>query len=135
MLLGNKWVNIGTTIFNRISAQAAAGRGDNWANRQWNRLVDRQKAQITRRLAPLLRPVMRRHKLPETFQYAVEGDVLAACLLQEFADAPAAAWSQRIIDWYLAGHIPCGFTGAVPAGKSTDPTVLPDLKKGKLVVF
>jgi hypothetical protein len=73
--------------------------------------------------------------LPKSFEYFVVGDFLTAWLLTEYKDAPAKAWSDRIIQWYLAGHVPCGYTGAVPAGKSTDPTRLPDPTTGKLLVY
>ena len=53
----------------------------------------------------------------------------------EHSSAELAEWNDRIMPWYLAGHVPCGYTGAVPAGKSSDAWRLPDLAKGKLLVF
>ena len=130
-----KWVNIGTAILNRIFAVADAMRGPDWMTSRWDSMIDSRKQDITGLLGPALEPIMRKHKLPKWFEYFVVGDFLQAWLLSEYEDAPAAAWSERIMRWYLAGHVPCGYTGAVPAGKSTDSTGLPDLTKGKLIVY
>jgi len=134
-LQGNKWVNIGTSMMNRIFAVADATHDPDWMGRRWDSVIDSRKAQITRAIGPALQPVMRKNKLPKSFEYFVVGDILKAWLLTEYPDKPAADWSDLVMKWYLAGHVPCGYTGAVPAGKSTDPTRLPDPAKGKLVVF
>jgi hypothetical protein len=132
---GNKWVNIGTTISNRVNNQATAVRGAEWKSREWNGLIDELNAAVEKRIGSVVKSVIRRNKLPKNFLYFVRGDFVMAALLEEFADPAACEWSDCIQHWYLEGHLPCGLTGAVPAGKSTDPTVLPDLSKGKLLVF
>jgi hypothetical protein len=132
---GNKWVNIGTSMINRIFAVAEATHDPDWMGRRWDPMIDSRKAQITRVIGPALKPVMRKHKLPKSFEYSVVGDFLMAWLLTEYMDHTAMGWSERIMQWYLAGHVPCGYTGTVPAGKSTDPTRLPDPTQGRLLVY
>ena len=134
-LIGNKWVNIGTTISNRVNNQATAARGADWKSREWNGLIDELNAAVEERIGSVVKSVIRRKKLPKNFLYFVRGDFVKAALLEEFPDAASCEWSDLIVHWYLQGHVPCGFTGAVPAGKSTDPTVLPDLSKGKVLVY
>jgi hypothetical protein len=134
-LQGNKWVNIGTSMMNRIFAVADATHDANWMGRRWNPMIDSHKKQILSVIGPALKQVMRKHTLPKPFEYFVVGDFLKAWLLTEYEDDAAQAWSERIMHWYLAGHVPCGYTGSVPAGKSTDPTRLPDPAKGRLLVF
>jgi hypothetical protein len=134
-LQGNKWVNIGTAILNRIFAVADATRGPDWMTSRWDPMIDSRKEDITRLLDPVLTPITRKHKLPKSFEYFVVGDFLQAWLLTEYEDAPATAWSEQIMQWYLAGRVPCGYTGAAPAGKSTDPTRLPNPTKCKLIVY
>lgn len=134
-LIGNKWVNIGTTISNRVNNQATAARGANWASREWNGLIDKLNTAVEERIGSVVNSLIRRKKLPKNLLYVVRGNFVRAALLEEFPDPAACQWSDRMVHWYLQGHVPCGFTGAVPAGKSTDPTILPDLSKGKLVVY
>lgn len=134
-LRGNKWVNIGTSMMNRIFAVVDVTRDSAWMTKNWDRMVDSRKALILRTISPALKSVMRKHKLPKPFEYFVIGDFLKAWLLTEYEDDLAAAWSNRTMEWYLAGHVPCGYSGSVPAGKSTDPTTLPDPAKGKLFVY
>ena len=131
----NKWGNIGTTIFNRIFAAADATRSADWMSENWNAMVAARSETISQLLEPAIRPLARKHKLPRQFQWTVTGHLMQAWLLTEYPDAPAGAWSERIVRWYLAGHVPCGYSGAVPAGKSSDATRLPDLTRGKLLVF
>ena len=134
-LTGNKWSNIGTTISNRVNNQATAVRGAEWKTREWDGLIDELNAAVEKRIGSIVKSVIRKNKLPANFLYFVRGKFVMSALLEEFADAAACEWSDGIMHWYLEGHVPCGFTGAVPAGKSTDPTILPDLSKGKLSVF
>jgi hypothetical protein len=97
---GNKWVNIGTTIFNRIFARAQADRGADWYRQTWNGWIDDLKKQIAKRTGSIVRRVMKQHELPKKFQYFIEGDVLQAYLLSEFPDEPSLAWSEQLMRWY-----------------------------------
>jgi hypothetical protein len=134
-LTGNKWVNIGTTISNRVNNQAEAARGAEWMSREWNELIDELNEAVEKRIGAAVKAVIRRNKLPQNFLYFVRGRFVMAALLEQFPDPPSSEWSDRVMHWYSLGHVPCGYTGAVPAGKSTDPTVLPELSQGKLMVF
>jgi hypothetical protein len=134
-LTANKWVNIGTTISNRVNNQATATHGAEWKSREWNALIDKLNAAVEDRIGSAVKSVIRRNQLPKNFLYFVRGVFVMAALLEEFPDPEAREWNERIVHWYREGHVPCGFTGAVPAGKSTDPTLLPDLSKGKLLIY
>ena len=134
-LTGNKWVNIGTTISNRVNNQALAARGAEWISREWDGLIDELNEAVEKRIGSVVKSVIRRNKLPANFLYSVRGRFVMAALLEEFPDPAACEWSDRIMHWYLEGYLPCGYSEAVPAGKSSDPTMLPDLSKGKLLVF
>jgi hypothetical protein len=98
-------------------------------------MVAARNETVTRLLEPMVRPLVRQHRLPKRFEWAVAGRLMQAWLLTEYPDAPAREWGERIIRWYLAGHVPCGYTGAVYAGKGSEATRLPDLTKGKPLVF
>lgn len=133
---GNTWVNLGTRILNRLFARAIADRGRDWFNQHWNRSVVALKKQIGRRLSPSLMKVMRGHKLPTTFQYFVIGDVMVACLLLVFEEEASAPWSEWVMHWYQAGHVPCGYTGKLPSERGRDPDRLPRWDaRGKLIVY
>jgi hypothetical protein len=98
-------------------------------------LIDELNAAVEKRIGSAVKSVIRRNQLPKNFLYFVRGVFVTASLLKEFPDPAAREWNDRVVHWYLQGHVPCGFTGAVPAGKSTDPTVLPDFSKGKMLVY
>jgi hypothetical protein len=130
-----KWIGIVTMTFNRIFAAAEATTKPGWSGKNWNSMIAERTATISDALEPMIKPIVRRNKLTKRFEWTVAGHFLQAWLLTEYPDAPAAEWSDRIMQWYLAGHVPCGYTGAVPAGKGTDAWRLPDPTKGKLLVF
>lgn len=134
-IASNKWVNIGTMIFNRIFAVADRTHDSAWMGENWNAMVATRSAEIAAVVGPAAKPLVKKHKLGKRFEWTVTGHLLQAWLLAEYPDAPAAAWNDRVVGWYLAGHVPCGYSGAVPAGKSSDATKLPDPAKGKLLVF
>jgi hypothetical protein len=131
----NKWISILTMTFNRIFAAAEATTEPGWLGKNWNAMVAERTATIAEALQPMIKPIVRKNKMTKRFEWTVAGHFLQAWLLTEYPDAPAAEWNDRIMRWYLAGHVPCGYTGAVPAGKSSDAWRLPDLTKGKLLVF
>jgi hypothetical protein len=62
--------------------------------------------------------------------------VLTATLLQEFEDAASKVWSDLVIRWLLAGHLPCGFSGKLPDETISDPDPLPTPEnENKLIVY
>ena len=131
----NKWINILTMTSNRIFAVAEATTKPGWLGKNWNTMVAERSKTISDTLEPMIKPIVKKNKLTKRFEWTVAGHFLQAWLLTEYPDASAAEWNARIMLWYVAGHVPCGYTGAVPAGKSTDAFRLPVLTKGKLMVF
>jgi hypothetical protein len=133
---GYAWINMWTSVMNRIFANACEARGEDWFDREWNSLVDARKKLIGKRLKPALKRVMKPNDLPIRFEYSVVGDVLTATLLQEFEDEASQFWSDQVIRWLLAGHVPCGFSGELPEETANDPDPLPIRRnKNRLIVY
>lgn len=133
---GHKWINMGTSVMNRIWASALEARGEEWFEREWNNMIIGRKKMIGQRLKPALKRVMKANELPIQFEYFVVGDVLTATLLQEFEDAASKVWSDLVIRWLLAGHVACGFSGKLPeeTANDSDPLPMPD-NQNKLIVY
>jgi hypothetical protein len=135
-LNGRNWSDLARRMMNRIWAVAREVRGEDWWGREWNKYVGKRRKSIDARLGPALKRAMGEHDLPLQFMYGVIGDVLMACMLLEFQDAPSQAWSDRGMRWYLAGHVPCGFSGKLPRETATNLDPLPKPSaRNQLVVY
>lgn len=61
-------------------------------------------------------PILKSQKVSQATSIAIKLDVLGACMENEYADLiPPKLFKDRI-DWYLAGHFPCGWEGDFPEG-------------------
>lgn len=69
---------------------------------------------------------MESHKLPKAFSDTVHWDILHACMEIEYSDVRQPAFFSNQVDWYLAGHFPCGWDGSFTEG---------EMPTGRLVVY
>ena len=64
-----------------------------------------------------MRPIQIANKLSEEFVHAVDWDIVGACMEIEYADLIPPRYFKDRLDWYLAGHFPCGWEGDFPEGR------------------
>lgn len=84
---------------------------------RWNELVE----PINDVLWPMIRrktqELIREHRLPKKlFQQAVFWDLSNAGMELEYADVVPPKYFAERVEWYLAGHFPCGWDGDFPEG-------------------
>jgi hypothetical protein len=131
----NTFVNLFTMQMNRLWNFAQAQKGQAWFTANWNKDVDKLRAQIEKKFKKLIDGVRRKHKLPVQFEYAVVGDVMSACFIADFPEPQGLPWVQRRTEFYRLGHFPAGWSGRLPASTPTDRNVLPTIDTGKWFVY
>ena len=111
-----KSVNVGIEARNLLSEKLHYEHCEHY-NRTWNRFV----GSIWTAWLPIsdatIQPVATTHKLPSRFVEIVNLDIVMACLELEYADLIPPRYFKDRLDWYLAGHFPCGWDGEFPEGR------------------
>lgn len=91
--------------------------------RLWNGLASELRPIIVKILEKSNIPlIIKEKKLPKVFIDSVRWDISAACMELEYADCVPSRFFTEKMEWYLAGHFPCGWEGDFPQG-------------GRLIVF
>jgi hypothetical protein len=106
----------------RIEArnQLTVALSENYATRYqqtYNALVDDINALIVPLIQQKTSFLDSRIKDSEDFQIAVQYDLRGACLELEYTDLIGPIFYLGAIDWYFAGHFPCGWNGRFPKGR------------------
>jgi hypothetical protein len=83
----------------------------------WDGMID----EVKRRLAPLVKSrvlqVINDQHVPPVLESCVRWDLLHYCKAVEFSDRVPDSFYMRIGNYYLSGHLPCGWVGDYPDGK------------------
>ena len=131
------WSELCRQVQNQMASQTVAAWGDDWFQKNWNKNANALRRKIAAMLGKVVRPLMRKYKLPKSFEYGVTGDLLMICLEHEYGEVLTVDFFRKLAPWYLAGRFPCGWSGKLPR-EPRGPgkfklAALP--KRGKLIVF
>jgi hypothetical protein len=87
--------------------------------RGWNKLVGEYKKAVLKPLTQRgIRPVLRRHGLPDDVLHSVEWNVLGALMENAYLDTGHGLYfALELLLVYEAGHFPCGWRGDWPQGR------------------
>jgi hypothetical protein len=84
---------------------------------KWNKLVTAVRKIWDPISATKIKKVMMDNKLNIAFVDSVNWDILFSCMELEYADLVPPRFFKERLDWYLAGHFPCGWDGVFPDGR------------------
>jgi hypothetical protein len=86
-------------------------------NGRWNELTRELRPRVIATFEPRCAEFIAKHGLSADLWNGTRWDILGACMECEYADIVEAGFYARLMDVYIAGHFPCGWTGGVyPAG-------------------
>jgi hypothetical protein len=90
-------------------------------NTTWNEISYSAEPLLAPAIAALLDAIRIRFNLDELgvreFEYYAKRDFFGACHETEYADIAPPSLRLDIANWYLVGHLPCGYEGEYPTGK------------------
>lgn len=109
------WENLRLEIKNRESGRVRQHFGDEAF--PWNDLVREIRPQTVAMTNERLNALGLSDLARKVVYAGASWDTLGACLETEYSDIVACDFYRRLLEWYLAGHWPCGWEGEYPAGK------------------
>ena len=119
LLFTDKWNDIREEAFDEISL-AAAEMSRTGEFRDWNDVVK----EITDALTPIrdsIRSSLSRLGIPESnlvdaIYTEIDSDILSSLIATEYSDLGTWSFYNNLLNTYLNGRLPCGWTGAYPEG-------------------
>jgi plasmid stabilization system protein ParE len=112
----NDWEDVANEAGNDLHAIGDTLHPD-WSASRWNRRVKEIKRQVEPMVEERVVPIIRDQKISELLEACVKWDLVAFCEASEFRDEAPESFYLNIGEWYLSGHLPCGWVGAYPEGK------------------
>jgi hypothetical protein len=87
-------------------------------NGRWNELTREIRPRVIGTFEARCTEFASKHGLSADLWNGTRWDILGACMECEYADIVEAGFYARLMDIYVAGHFPCGWTGGVyPSGQ------------------
>jgi hypothetical protein len=111
------WENVQLEAQNQLTVWLH--QHDRQKYQEWNKLVDKHKAAVVKKLTEeKWVPYQRRHGLEMAFVHSVQWDVLGALMENTYlGSGHQCFFFLELLSVYEAGHFPCGWRGEWPRGK------------------
>jgi hypothetical protein len=125
-MTANLWVNVRNAGGNYFTARLYAAFGKDWFNKHYNPSCDKIEQQRPAAIERIVRKCQKQNGLSDRFVRIVVGNLewisfeyAASALLPE-----GGFFRQYVEQWYLCGHLPCGWKGPMPRDqKPMDPNL------------
>ena len=129
------WENTTLEASNLVTVQLALYHQDRQYS--WNDIAYKVKPYIEPLIDKKVAIINSNHGLPKRFYDCVKWDIIHICILSEYEDICPSAFYQRMAQYYLSGHFPCGWDGPFPYGSDEE---FPyswegDLPKGRFIIY
>jgi len=126
---GEVWRSVQLQVTNRFARELSLRSYARY--QEWGRIAPELSSALMPIIDVHVKPVAKRHDLPESFLHSVHWDLTYVCLEAEYTDVPGPLFFlDRVDEWYRRGRFPCGWEGP-----KLDTGLACDLPKYKLIVL
>jgi hypothetical protein len=113
--VGNHWLGTITEAFNLLIEEIIAKSVKRF--NKWNDLSDELRAFVIPHVKEKIAPIVKRYNPPERFEQIVVLMISGLGMEEEYADLVSPGFCKKLADWFIKGHLPCGWKGDYPKGK------------------
>lgn len=112
---GGTWEDVQLEAANRLRDAIASASRDRWSC--WSELVASIRPSVETLVAEKVRFQVEGQPLDEGVVGSIAWDILHMAMETEYSDLVPPGFFTGIGEWYLRGHLPCGWDGPMDGGR------------------